>query len=103
MKSWANWGCMVNTSDNEDNTMNRAGILPLNLCKTETVLKPCSQFEFTVRPREFQAKVMSRLIQMRFTSLQPASSNEQVDSFSVSDSDSDSEEAEVDRALAEQH
>ena len=36
----------------QDNTMDRAGTLPLNLYETETVLRHTSQFEFTDRHRK---------------------------------------------------
>ena len=36
----------------QDNTMDRAGTLPLNLYETETVLRRTSQFEFTDRHRK---------------------------------------------------
>ena len=71
--------------------MDRAGILPLKLYETDTDGLETSQFEFTNRRRKSstEAKVMSRLIQMRTPAYQTRN-NEQVDSFR--DSDSDSEE-----------
>ena len=36
----------------QDNTMDRAGTLPLNLYEAETVLRRTSQFEFTDRHRK---------------------------------------------------
>ena len=54
MRAWAKMhGKSVRQRNvREDNTMDRAGTLPLNLYETETVLRRTSQFEFTDRHRK---------------------------------------------------
>ena len=69
----------------QDNTMDRAGTLPLNLYETETVLKPVN-----LNPLIGVERVQSESDED--SSLPPESAdNEQVDRFSDSDSDSDDE------------
>ena len=54
MRAWAKMhGKSVRQQNvRQDNTMDRAGTLPLNLYETETVLRRTSQFEFTDRDRK---------------------------------------------------
>ena len=100
MKAWAKMhGKSVRPRNvRQDNTMDRAGTLPLNLYETETVLKPVnlnSLIGVERVPSESDEPPNSN----EDASLPPESpNNERVDSFSASDSDSDSEE-EVDSAL----
>ena len=100
MKAWAKMhGKSVRPRNvRQDNTMDRAGTLPLNLYETETVLKPVnlnSLIGIERVPSERDETPNSN----EDASLPPESpNNEQVDSFSASDSDSYSEE-EVHSAL----
>ena len=100
MRAWAKMhGKSVRQRNvRRDNTMDRAGTLPLNLYETETVLKPVnlSSLKAAERvPSESDEPPNSN----EDVSLPPKSpNNEQVDSFSASDSDSNSKE-EVDSAL----
>ena len=86
MRAWAKMhGKSVRLRNvRQDNTMDRAGTLPLNLYETETVLKPVKNSLIGIE------RVPSE-------SDEPPYSNEDA-SFSASDSDSDSKE-EVDSAL----
>ena len=100
MRAWAKMhGKSVRQRNvRQDNTMDRAGTLPLNLYETETVLKPVN-----LNSLKAVERVPSESDELpnsnEDVSLPPKSpNNEQVDSFSASDSDSDSEE-EVDSAL----
>ena len=97
-------GCVniVLRQNRQDNTMDRAGTLPLNLYETETVLKPVnlnSMIGVERVPSESDEPPNSN----EDASLPPESpNNERLDSFSASDSDSDSDsdsEEEVDSAL----
>ena len=100
MRAWAKMHSKSVRQQNvrQDNTMDRAGTLPLNLYETETVLKPVnlnSLISVERVPSESDEPPNSN----EDSSLPPESlNNERVDSFSASDSDSDSEE-EVDSAL----
>ena len=98
MRAWAKMhGKSVRQRNaRQDNTMDRAGTLPLNLYETETVLKPVnlnSLIGVERVPSESDEPPNSN----EDASLPPESpNNERVDSFSASDSDS---EEEVDSAL----
>jgi len=102
MRAWAKMhGKSVRQRNvRQDNTMDRAGTLPLNLSlyETETVLKPVNlnSLKAVERiPSESDEPPNSN----EDVSLPPKSpNNKQVDSFSASDSDSDSKE-EVDSTL----
>ena len=100
MRAWAKMhGKSVRQRNvRQDNTMDRAGTLPLNLDETETILKPVNLNSLKGEervPSESDEPPNSN----EGVSLPPKSpNNEQVDSFSASDSDSDSEE-EVDTTL----
>ena len=99
MRAWAKMHSKSVRQQNvrQDNTMDRAGTLPLNLYETETVLKPVnlnSLIGVERVPSESDEPPNSN----EDASLPPESpNNERVESFSASDSDSDSEE-EVDSA-----
>ena len=99
MRAWAKMhGKSVRLRNvRQDNTMDRAGTLPLNLYETERVLKPVKNSLIGIErvPSESDEPPYSN----EDASLPPKSpNNEWVDSFSASDSDSDSKE-EVDSAL----
>ena len=100
MRAWAKMhGKSVRQRNvRQDNTMDRAGTLPLNLYKTETVLKPVNLNSLKAVER-VPSESDERPNSNEDVSLPPKSpNNEQVDSFSASDSDSNSKE-EVDSAL----
>ena len=64
----------------ENNTMDRAGTLPLNLHETRTIVK--QQFDSTERHEN----------KVSCGNAMPPNSDEDISAFSVSDSDSDSKE-----------
>ena len=100
MRAWAKMHgkCFRQRNVRQDNTMDRAGTLPLNLYETETVLKPVNLTSLKAVervPSESDKPPNSN----EDVILPPKSpNNEQVDSLSSSNSDSNSKE-EVDSAL----
>ena len=100
MRAWAKMhGKSVRQRNvRQDNTMDRAGTLPLNLYETETVLKPVNLNSLKAVERVPSESDEPPNSNEDVSLPLKSPKNEQVDSFSASDSDSNSKE-EVDSAL----